>query len=274
MGNKSRQDFRVTTVEVMAKRVGYICSNPNCRSSTIGPGSSPASIIKIGIAAHITAASPNGPRFDPQLTEPERISIENGIWLCSNCSILIDKDPSSFPVTLLNKWKIEAENEALQKIKGKFPVEILPRIQPDLIWSNSSRRNHGFSDKNKEMFGDGPYFVNLPLIMHWGITTEFTLHVFNNSSIPAYNVKILSEVPNLLIDSLPIVNNLPPLEKIELIIRYHRSVEGSGKEADKVMIERIPKNLVGESLIISFENESGKRFDVSYLFSNDGLEQC
>ena len=208
----------------------------------------------------------------PKLTEAERISIENGIWLCSNCSNLIDKDAASFPVKLLFKWKKESENEALKRIKGDLPTGLQPRIQPDLIWSSANRKNLGFSNKNKEKFGDGPYFVGLPLIMHWGITTEFTLHIFNNSTIPAFNIKIKSDVPNLNIDSLPGINNLPPLEKIELNIRYHRSLEGSGKEADKIMVEIIPKNLIGEDLIISFENESGERFEAPYTLSTDGLE--
>lgn len=37
MANKRRDDFNKQTIEVLAKRVTYCCSNPECRKATIGP---------------------------------------------------------------------------------------------------------------------------------------------------------------------------------------------------------------------------------------------
>lgn len=68
--------------------------------------------MNIGVAAHITAAAPKGPRYDESLTKEEREGIDNGLWLCWNCSQLIDKDPADFPVELLREWKGEAERRA------------------------------------------------------------------------------------------------------------------------------------------------------------------
>jgi hypothetical protein len=58
---------------ILAARTGHRCSNPGCRQPTIGPGSEDT-IINIGVAAHITAASPGtrenpGPRYDKTLTK-------------------------------------------------------------------------------------------------------------------------------------------------------------------------------------------------------------
>jgi hypothetical protein len=53
-------------------------------------------VIDVGVAAHITAASPGGPRFDPNLSDKERASATNGIWLCQNCAKLIDNDVAQF----------------------------------------------------------------------------------------------------------------------------------------------------------------------------------
>jgi hypothetical protein len=70
------------------------------------------------MAAHITAASPGGARYDPSLTPEERRSAENGIWMCQNDGTLVDRDEQRFPVGLLRNWKMIAEDEA-RKVVGR-----------------------------------------------------------------------------------------------------------------------------------------------------------
>ena len=77
-----RDDFSAKVKGLLAKRVGYVCSNPNCRKQTSGPQKDSNKTINIGVAAHITAASSKGPRFDKSLTNEQRKSESNGIWLC------------------------------------------------------------------------------------------------------------------------------------------------------------------------------------------------
>jgi len=48
----------------------------------------------------------------------KRKSIENGIWLCHNCSDLIDKDDLNYPIELLETWKVKAENSAYSEISS------------------------------------------------------------------------------------------------------------------------------------------------------------
>ena len=59
-----RDDFSQRTKDLLANRVGWKCSNPNCRKATRGAGTGKENIINIGIASHITAASKGGPRYD------------------------------------------------------------------------------------------------------------------------------------------------------------------------------------------------------------------
>lgn len=108
-----RDDFDEKTKQILARRVGYRCSNPNCRKLTSGPQEDPAKAINIGVAAHITAASPGGPRFDSTLSPVERKSPDNGIWLCQNCAKLIDSDEKRYSVALLKEWKKLSEQAAL-----------------------------------------------------------------------------------------------------------------------------------------------------------------
>jgi hypothetical protein len=117
-----RDEFTKSVKKILAERVGVRCSNPDCRRSTSGPGSDPTESVNIGVAAHITAAAPGGPRYNPDLSSEERKSPENGIWLCQNCAKLIDNDPEKFTEELLLGWKSSAETLALQRIQGIPPA--------------------------------------------------------------------------------------------------------------------------------------------------------
>ncbi|MFC2080853.1 hypothetical protein ACFLR8_01420 [Bacteroidota bacterium] len=107
-----RDDFSKATKELLAKRVGFICSNPECRQLTIGPQADPAGSVNIGVAAHISAAAAGGPRYDQDLTSEQRADSSNGIWLCQTCAKLIDNDPIRFSRLVLESWKRAAERAA------------------------------------------------------------------------------------------------------------------------------------------------------------------
>jgi hypothetical protein len=112
-----RDDFPLKTIETLAKRVGYRCSNPDCRKLTSGPHEEAHKSVNIGVAAHITAAAPAGKRYNPGLSSEERKSIENGMWLCQNCGKLIDSDEQKYSVEVLMSWKSEAEQKAQLEVE-------------------------------------------------------------------------------------------------------------------------------------------------------------
>ena len=116
-----RDDFAKQTIETLADRSGNRCSNPRCRQPTSGPRTETTRAVNIGVAAHITAASEGGPRYDPSLTHEERRHADNGLWLCQNCAKLVDNDPERYPVELLRAWKRQAEEAARQEIEQPAP---------------------------------------------------------------------------------------------------------------------------------------------------------
>jgi hypothetical protein len=119
-----RDDFDEKTKEMLARRVGFRCSNPNCRKLTTGPQTDVAKAVNIGVAAHITAASPGGPRYDQKLSSEERKSIENGIWLCQNCGKLVDSDELKYSAYLLCQWKSLSEQAASLEVENSsFPTQ-------------------------------------------------------------------------------------------------------------------------------------------------------
>jgi len=112
-----RDEFSRKTKEDLARRVAYLCSNPKCKKHTIGPKiTSGEGSISIGVAAHITAASIGGPRYNALLSAGERQSASNGIWLCQTCSKLIDTDTIYFTEELLREWKRTAVERAFTAI--------------------------------------------------------------------------------------------------------------------------------------------------------------
>jgi hypothetical protein len=112
-----RDNFSRKTVGLLGKRAAYRCSNPECRILTVGAHEFPNKATIIGFASHITAAAPSGPRYDYSLSQEQRKSIDNGIWLCGNCSSLIDKDEFKYNVKLLNTWKAQIENETAEELR-------------------------------------------------------------------------------------------------------------------------------------------------------------
>ena len=118
-----RDDFPNSVKDALCKRVGSLCSNPDCRRPTSGPQSDPAKVINVGAAAHITAASQGGPRYDASISPEERSSIENGVWLCQTCAKLVDNDPVRYDTDLLRNWKRSAEQHALESLEAHFNPE-------------------------------------------------------------------------------------------------------------------------------------------------------
>jgi hypothetical protein len=114
---RTRDDFPAKIKRALAYRVSLQCSNPLCKAPTAAAHSAPDEFNCIGEAAHITAASPGGPRYDPTLSQVERCSASNGIWLCRSCARIIDTDEGRFPPSLLRCWKQAAEASLLAALR-------------------------------------------------------------------------------------------------------------------------------------------------------------
>jgi hypothetical protein len=155
-----RDDFARPVKRAAAARAGHRCSNPQCGAPTSGPSTEPGKSISVGVAAHITAASAGGPRFDPLASPGERRGIANAIWLCAKCARLVDTDPPRYPVHLLQQWKAGAERGAAEML-GHGPAPLsgslrlqLPSLDSDdalLIYSNTRLETIGRDDELAEL---------------------------------------------------------------------------------------------------------------------------
>ncbi len=109
---KNRDDFRAATVLKIRDMAGNVCSMPDCHVNTHCSKSTRDGALSIGVACHIRAAAPGGPRYDPGQTQDQRKHEDNGIWMCQTHSRLIDADDSPYPPEVLLEWKRLAEVRA------------------------------------------------------------------------------------------------------------------------------------------------------------------
>lgn len=118
-----RDDFLAKTVRLLRDSAGNVCSYPECHVNTHGAKSSGYGALTIGVACHIKAAAPGGPRFDEAQTKDERRHIDNGIWMCQTHSKLIDADDSAYTVETLLEWKRAAEARSNAQLNKKSFTE-------------------------------------------------------------------------------------------------------------------------------------------------------
>jgi hypothetical protein len=109
-----RDDFSHKIRRILADRAGHKCSV--CGKATSGPSTDPEGALSDGEAAHITAVSRGGPRFDPTLSREKRRSAENGIWACTQHSREIDADSSGYSVATLQGLKRRREEAAAKEL--------------------------------------------------------------------------------------------------------------------------------------------------------------
>lgn len=131
---RNRDDFNKRTRNDLALRASYLCSL--CKCSTVGPSDEGKNAVTMtGVAAHICAAAPGtgSRRYDLNMSPEERSHIDNGIWLCVSCSVLIDRDEKRFTVEKLHQIKYEHECSRRIGILEDCDENNIVAIGPDII---------------------------------------------------------------------------------------------------------------------------------------------
>ena len=118
-----RDNFNSLTWHKLRDSAGNVCSFPGCHVHTHGASSDGEGTVGIGVACHIKAAAPGGPRYDERQTKDQRKHSDNGIWMCQTHSKLIDADDSAFEVETLRQWKRDAEARSNSLLNQKSFTE-------------------------------------------------------------------------------------------------------------------------------------------------------
>lgn len=133
-----KNNFNQKTKLILSQRAAQRCSNPNCMIITSGPHTNEDKSVSIGEAAHIKGARPNSARYQSDMIPDERSNIVNGIWLCSKCHTLIDKDEKKFSVEMLYSWKSDHEAEIAKSQSGTGWYREILEIQTRKDFSDTS----------------------------------------------------------------------------------------------------------------------------------------
>ena len=242
----SRDEFKHGMKKIVAERSAYMCNNPDCRKMTIGPHSDSDKSLSDGVTAHICAAAKGGPRYDPNQTKQERESVDNAIWLCHNCSDIVDKDEKKYTEELLLEWKRRHE----EFIRNKEMEAAIPDVQ--------LHTQHGFT---------------LPTSMPVKITgehcefyREHTLIITNQNEKPLHYIHLQIQFPESIID-YPIIKKPPGVNIVCKPNWMEVSAVASGKGSVEVTkspkacenyvmeIDRIPPNKSIEVRLFSIKKK-------------------
>lgn len=124
MARDKDNDFTESIRRKLRDRVANLCSNPECRKNTVAANLETIdNRTVIGEAAHICAASSGGPRFNDEMIAKDIKSFKNGIWLCSICHNIIDREPKTYPVEMLIGWKVSAEEYTSKNLGTKYKTD-------------------------------------------------------------------------------------------------------------------------------------------------------
>jgi len=114
----SRSNISPKEMKLLALQSGGICAFPNCKQSLVARGDGVDGSTILGEIAHIVADSRQGPRGDAPLDSDERDKAANLILVCSTHHTLIDSQPNTFSIPVLQQ--VKSDHEALVKqLSGK-----------------------------------------------------------------------------------------------------------------------------------------------------------
>jgi tetratricopeptide (TPR) repeat protein len=114
-----------------------------------GTGTNSTNVL-VGVAAHICAAAPMGPRFDALMTPQQRSHISNGIWLCPTHSVVVDEDEVRFTPSVLRAMREAHEARVAADLFGDSDATVL---NAQLLLQIASRRPTNLWDESDALVG-------------------------------------------------------------------------------------------------------------------------
>ena len=105
----AQRSYTTKTIKVLFGSSGNQCAHPECTNPVVVPGTELSDDAVSAQICHIYAASDNGPRGKPDLTDLERNSADNLILLCGFHHLVVDSQHKDYPADLLKQWKQDHE---------------------------------------------------------------------------------------------------------------------------------------------------------------------
>lgn len=85
-------------------------------------------------AAHIRGEKEGAARYDSSMTDEERDSVHNLIYLCTDHHTIIDKVEADWPTSVLQELKEKHEKQVRQTMEETFADVAFPELQNAVSW--------------------------------------------------------------------------------------------------------------------------------------------
>lgn len=158
MSNKKTISLR--DIKLLAQKSGNMCVFfRECRSELSIEGTQSDDAVIIGELAHICGEKLNAARYDEKMTDKQRNSVDNLIYLCPNCHTKIDKQKNSYSVEYLLESKRAHEawvQASLLKAVTEITFEELQEVIKHLLEkSNVGEINFDLTPLNEKIKKNG-----------------------------------------------------------------------------------------------------------------------
>ena len=114
---------KLETIKILYGLSRNLCAFPGCAALMIIEDNIVSSTI-----AHIQGKRPDSPRYNSNMTDEERDSVQNLIVLCPNHHNLVDKDPKMYNTEFLMQMKTNHEKKHLGK-DYDLPEDVLTIVR-------------------------------------------------------------------------------------------------------------------------------------------------
>ena len=215
--DKAREYTR-TTIRRLDTLSGNQCSAPDCVNALVAKDK----VSIVSKICHIEAASEEGPRFNPNMSDNDRRSYDNLILLCDECHTIIDNksNESKYPKTLLIDWKNSSIEKQLVKLNSntsllKDAINIISSYDFDKL-TEEELTIESFDIKNKITYNKierNKYLIDEYKIYHAKINKLYT----NMEDVGSFKKqKILRNIRHLYLrEKGKVASELLPSEDIK-----------------------------------------------------------
>jgi hypothetical protein len=118
---------------ILAFRSGGVCAFPKCGKHLTYDAKVGADTY-VGEAAHICGEKPGAARYVASMTDEQRDSVHNLIYLCTDHHTIIDKVEADWPVSALLALKEAHEKQVRQAMEEAFADVAFPELQTAVCW--------------------------------------------------------------------------------------------------------------------------------------------
>lgn len=104
-----KKDLTKKDWKILSAKSGNRCALPDCRAKLVAERTASDKAAFVAVAAHIKGENPGSARYDAEMSDADRESVDNRILVCPSCHTKIDAQLNSYSVETLLKYRSEHE---------------------------------------------------------------------------------------------------------------------------------------------------------------------